>query len=117
MPPTITGRKTEPLRPTSDLDSPTRRQLSHHATPLGINLGIDFGTKFTKVCFRDIARNASSVISFAGLTVTQPEDAMLPSRLCIDDESNVTSGLRHPNGADMMIPGLTASVCQSIISR
>ena len=32
---------------------------------LALNLGIDFGTSFTKVCFRDVARDRSEIVTFA----------------------------------------------------
>ena len=43
---------------------------------LHLNLGIDFGTSFTKVCFRDVGAERAEVVTFGGHAV---EDAMIPS--------------------------------------
>ena len=41
-----------------------------------INLGIDFGTRFTKVCFRDVGPEETEVVTFGGDTI---ETSMIPS--------------------------------------
>ena len=50
--------------------------------PLDINLGIDFGTSFTKVCFRDVGEEQSGIVTF-GTNFTNK--AMIPSVVVIDD--------------------------------
>ena len=76
-----------------------------HATygsplPLAINLGIDFGTSFTKVCFRDAGTEETEVVTFDGDTI---EKAMLPSivrigidgKLSLETHSQGTHGDQH----------------------
>lgn len=62
---------------------------------LDINLGIDFGTGYTKVCFRDLARDRSEVVTFAapstsGLTLDQ---TLMPTRLAILQDGTLLTGL------------------------
>ena len=55
----------------------TDRPLS----PVNLHLGIDFGTRFTKVCFRDLGRERSEIVTFARVHPARLEDALLSSRL------------------------------------
>lgn len=55
--------------------------------PSLINLGIDFGTMFTKVCFRDLGMEESHVITFGGSTT---EDAMVPSVVRIEADGKLS---------------------------
>src|SRR5262245_26540846 len=73
---------------------PTRQPSSHEAAAvpqasiarvpavsrpamISLHLGIDFGTRYTKVCFRDRGRDVSEIVTFA------PEGrARLDSALC-----------------------------------
>lgn len=74
------------------------------AAPLSLHLGIDFGTRFTKVCFRDIGRERSGLVTFAGANEPALEMALLPSALEIvggrlacctsADASSSSSGVR-----------------------
>lgn len=48
---------------------------------LDLHLGIDFGTRYTKVCFRDLGRDRSEVVTFSPLNLVQLDKALLPSRL------------------------------------
>lgn len=62
---------------------------------LDINLGIDFGTGYTKVCFRDVARDQSEVVTFAeptqaGLTL---DETIMPTRLAILQDGTLLTGL------------------------
>ena len=62
---------------------------------LDINLGIDFGTGYTKVCFRDLARDRSEVVTFAdpipaGLTL---KETLVPTRLAILEDGTLLTGL------------------------
>ena len=62
---------------------------------LDINLGIDFGTGYTKVCFRDLARDRSEVVTFAELTQGQLDLAatLMPTRLAILTDGTLLTGL------------------------
>ena len=62
---------------------------------LDINLGIDFGTGYTKVCFRDLARDRSEVVTFAEPTQGQLNLAatLMPTRLAILTDGTLLTGL------------------------
>ncbi len=62
---------------------------------LDINLGIDFGTGYTKVCFRDVARDQSEVVTFTeptpdGLTL---DETLMPTKLAILQDGTLLTGL------------------------
>lgn len=59
---------------------------------LDLNLGIDFGTSFTKVCFRDVARNRSEIVTFTD-DPTQVEESLLPTRIGILPDGTLIAGL------------------------
>ncbi len=59
---------------------------------LDLNLGIDFGTSFTKVCFRDVARNRSEIVTFTD-DPTQVEESLLPTRIGILSDGTLIAGL------------------------
>jgi regulator of replication initiation timing len=59
---------------------------------LVLNLGIDFGTSFTKVCFRDIARDRSEIVTFTD-EITHLEEALLPTKIGILSNGRLISGL------------------------
>jgi hypothetical protein len=75
---------------------------------LEINLGIDFGTGFTKVCFRDLAQDYSEIVTFADPEATQNglslEQTLIPTKLAILQDGTLLTGLtvaewqanRHP---------------------
>jgi hypothetical protein len=48
---------------------------------ISINLGIDFGTSFTKVCFRDVGAERSGVVTFDSSSL---EGALIPSVVSVD---------------------------------
>lgn len=56
---------------------------------LSINLGIDFGTSFTKVCFRDVGTEETGIVTFGARAV---ENAILPSVVSIDERGNLSVG-------------------------
>lgn len=56
---------------------------------LAINLGVDFGTSYTKVCFRDVATEETEVVTFGGNTT---ENAMLPSVVSIEADGRLSLG-------------------------
>ncbi len=59
---------------------------------LVLNLGIDFGTSFTKVCFRDVARDQSEIVTFTD-EVTHLEEALLPTKIGILSDGTLIAGL------------------------
>ena len=59
---------------------------------LVLNLGIDFGTSFTKVCFRDVARDRSEVVTFTD-EATHLEEALLPTKIGILPDGTLIAGL------------------------
>ncbi len=59
---------------------------------LVLNLGIDFGTSFTKVCFRDVARDRSEIVTFTD-EVTHLEEALLPTKIGILPDGTLMTGL------------------------
>lgn len=58
------------------------------ARPLAINLGIDFGTSFTKVCFRDLGGEVSGTVA-AGKA---GEEALVPSIVAIGSDGRLFLG-------------------------
>lgn len=63
------------------------------AETVAINLGIDFGTSFTKVCFRDVGTEESSVIPFE----TPPAGAFIPTVVAIDTAGRLFLGDQIPH--------------------
>ena len=59
---------------------------------LALNLGIDFGTSFTKVCFRDVARKGSEIVTFTDED-THLEEALLPTKIGILPDGTLITGL------------------------
>ena len=59
---------------------------------LALNLGIDFGTSFTKVCFRDVARKGSEIVTFTD-EITHLEEALLPTKIGILPDGTLIAGL------------------------
>jgi hypothetical protein len=59
---------------------------------LALNLGIDFGTSFTKVCFRDIAQDRSEIINFGDRQIDLNE-ALLPTKIAILTDGTLITGL------------------------
>lgn len=71
---------------------------------VAINLGIDFGTSFTKVCFRDVGTEETSVIPFEKPVL---ESALIPSIVAIDGGGRLCLGDQlPPSGAITMVPYL-----------
>jgi len=60
--------------------------------PLVLNLGIDFGTSFTKVCFRDVSTDRSEIITFTD-DVTHLEEALLPTKIGVLSDGTLIAGL------------------------
>ncbi|NJR48641.1 MAG: hypothetical protein HC780_02880 [Leptolyngbyaceae cyanobacterium CSU_1_3] len=88
------------------VDVPTTPKLELEQTPilfppegqefdvedLVLNLGIDFGTSFTKVCFRDVATDRSEIVTFTD-EVTRLEEALLPAKIGILPDGTLITGL------------------------
>ena len=55
-------------------------------TPLHVNLGIDFGTSYTKVCYRDLGSDKSGVLTFEG-------EPYLPSIVRVDDDGALSTAI------------------------
>jgi len=60
---------------------------------LEINLGIDFGTGFTKVCFRDLASDRSEVVTFSETDTIDLEQALLSTNVAILEDGTLLTGL------------------------
>jgi hypothetical protein len=65
------------------------------AETVAINLGIDFGTSFTKVCFRDVGTEESSIIPFEKSALS---GALIPTIVAVDGGGRLCLGDRVPSG-------------------
>lgn len=61
-------------------------------TDLNLNLGIDFGTSFTKVCVRDTDRNSSWLVTFSN-SRSLLDEALVPTKLAICSDGQLLAGL------------------------
>lgn len=64
----------------------------NHDSDLFIDLGIDFGTRYTKVCFRDSDSNQTTIVTFDQGDACL-EQALIPSQLAILDRGEILTGL------------------------
>ena len=55
------------------------------AAPLHVNLGVDFGTSFTKICYRDVATGDSGILCVGG-------DCFVPSVVEVGDRGVLSAG-------------------------
>lgn len=78
------GRTTDPKAA-----PPSLSEQSATSPPLAINLGIDFGTSFTKVSFRDVGREESGIVTFGGSTA---KSAIIPSVVTVDSAGGLSLG-------------------------
>ncbi|MCU0549775.1 MAG: hypothetical protein MUC48_10555 [Leptolyngbya sp. Prado105] len=93
-------RNPEVANLTPDLEIETESQASDgfeegaaiELEELSLNLGIDFGTSFTKVCFRDMVNNQSEIVTFTD-EVTHLEEALLPTKIGILSDGTLITGL------------------------
>lgn len=60
---------------------------------LEINLGIDFGTGFTKVCFRDLASDRSEIVTFSDTDEIELQQALLSTKVAILEDGTLLTGL------------------------
>jgi hypothetical protein len=58
--------------------------------PIVLHVGIDFGTRYTKVCFRDLGRNRSGVVAFTTSGQGSLDDAVIRSHISIEADTVVT---------------------------
>lgn len=70
-------------------ESRLSKQTTTRQSPLAINLGIDFGTSFTKVCFRDIGTEESGIVTFGGSSLNS---TLIPSIVRIDSSGILSLG-------------------------
>ncbi|WP_155922385.1 hypothetical protein [Mesorhizobium sp. L103C131B0] len=78
-----------------------------------LNLGIDFGTSFTKVCFRDVGTEDSFLVTF---DATSAHDAMLPSIVAVDKTGTLYTADQAPRGA-VLVPYLKMRLAGSPIGE
>tara|TARA_R110002124_G_scaffold8655_6_gene45784 strand:- start:1800 stop:3263 length:1464 start_codon:yes stop_codon:yes gene_type:complete len=76
--------------------APQSDELAEEITkqPLHINLGIDFGTSFTKVCYRDLGTEETGVVVFEDFS---EDDGLIPTIISIDDEGYLYIGEECPD--------------------
>lgn len=78
-----------------------------------LNLGIDFGTSFTKVCFRDVGTEDSILVTF---DATSADDALLPSIVAVDKTGTLYTADQAPRGA-VLVPYLKMRLAGSPIGE
>jgi len=59
---------------------------------LQLNLGIDFGTSFTKVCVRETGKGTSWIINFSK-SKADLNEALLPTKIVITKDGSLLAGL------------------------
>lgn len=84
-------------QPTDSRDSTDTRPIQ--LEQVFINLGVDFGTSFTKVCFRDPGTEDSFVVTFDAETA---DGALQPSVVAIDKKGTLYAGDEAPRGATLI---------------
>ncbi len=89
-----TAAKTE-ITQESDFSQVVPQLPTEDNFDLDINLGIDFGTGYTKVCFRDVARDQSEVVTFAEPTQDKLtlDETLMPTQLAILQDGTLLTGL------------------------
>ncbi|RWE54184.1 hypothetical protein [Mesorhizobium sp.] len=78
-----------------------------------LNLGIDFGTSFTKVCFRDVGTEDSFLVTFDAISA---HDALLPSIVAVDKKGTLYTADQAPRGA-VLVPYLKMRLAGSPIGE
>jgi hypothetical protein len=90
--PTLEEGVQQETPPRSFLEEAPRERASSQAAveapkqQIAINLGIDFGTSFTKACFRDVGREHSGIITFRGRSL---QSALVPSVVYFDRDGKL----------------------------
>lgn len=72
---------------------------------LFLNLGIDFGTRYTKVCFQNISDEQSEIIPFRPQTQNL-SDALLLSQIGILPDGQLLAGLSESQWEELQLPDL-----------
>jgi HPt (histidine-containing phosphotransfer) domain-containing protein len=80
-------------QPSSDFQWIPPQLPSAQDFTLEINLGIDFGTGFTKVCFRDLASDRSEIVTFTETDEADLEQALLCTKVAILNDGTLLTGL------------------------
>ncbi|WP_017326418.1 hypothetical protein [Synechococcus sp. PCC 7336] len=93
--PAIGPEPSEEVSPVAKIQwiSPQLPSIQNHTEVLEINLGIDFGTGFTKVCFRDLARDCSEVVTFSEDSSAELEKALISTKIAILQNGTLLTGL------------------------
>lgn len=76
-----------------------RRRSPESHDPIGrhavsINLGVDFGTAFTKICYRDVGREESGIVSFGA---QRADGATVPSAVSLTEDGGLRLGEVEPS--------------------
>lgn len=74
---------------------PAPVRLVRAARPVAINLGIDFGTSFTKVCFRDVGTEQSGI---AVIGQGPASNALVPTLLAVGEDGELHIADEAPKG-------------------
>ena len=82
--------------------------------PVVINLGIDFGTRFTKVCFRDVGPEETEVVTFGGDTI---ETAMIPSVVEIGADGRLSLSTDAGSDAAAQVRYLKMRLAGDVVSN
>jgi hypothetical protein len=67
------------------------RPLLHQET-VDINIGIDFGTKYSKICYRNVSQEKSKIVKFSNGAATL-ESCLIPSIVCMKKDGTLVTGL------------------------
>ena len=88
--------KIRSLKIRGDKSGPNANTRGQRApAPLHFNLGIDFGTSFTKVCYRDVGAEESGVVLADGDGI---EGALIPSLVGVDANGSISWGRQVDTG-------------------
>ncbi|MBE9011749.1 hypothetical protein IQ250_16210 [Pseudanabaenaceae cyanobacterium LEGE 13415] len=82
----------ESIDTSEDIAPPDTPEETDELEILALNLGIDFGTSFTKVCFRDIVNDRSEIVTFSD-EATNLDEALLPTKIAILPDGRLLTGL------------------------
>ena len=91
-------------QPSSDFQWIPPQLPSAQDFTLEINLGIDFGTGFTKVCFRDLASDRSEIVTFTETDEADLEQALLCTKVAILNDGTLLTGLTAAEWAQNQKP-------------
>jgi hypothetical protein len=92
--PSQPGPLDRPGAPPERRDPQPPLRASHELPIVAINFGIDFGTSFTKVCFRDVGTEESGVATFG-----ERAGHLLPTVVAIDSSGTLFCADEAPTGS------------------